>query len=133
MSDTPPIRLEQGTALSLLWETADDLRQSAADLHAAADAHAMSTFAFLRDMADGGAPDPSGLLRTRGQLEALLDQLSERADLEAAHLAELRVALTPPDLTDELEARALATLQERYRRRGAEPLPEDPRPVEGGE
>jgi len=31
MSDTPPIRLEQGTALSLLWETADDLRQSAAD------------------------------------------------------------------------------------------------------
>jgi len=133
MSDTPPIRLEQGTALSLLWEAADDLRQSAADLHAAADAHAMSTFAFLRDMADGGAPDPSGLLRTRGQLEALLDQLSERADLEAAHLAELRVALTPPDLTDELEARALATFQERYRRRGAEPLPEDPRPVEGGE
>ena len=133
MSDTPPIRLEQGTALSLLWETADDLRQSAADLHAAADAHAMSTFAFLRDVADGGAPDPSGLLRTRGQLEALLDQLSERADLEAAHLAELRVALAPPDLTDELEARALATFQERYRRRGAEPLPEDPRPVEGGE
>ena len=60
MSDTPPIRLEQGTALSLLWETADDLRQSAADLHAAADAHAMSTFAFLRDVADGGAPDPPG-------------------------------------------------------------------------
>ena len=133
MSDTPPIRLEQGTALSLLWETADDLRQSAADLHAAADAHAMSTFAFLRDMADGGAPDPSGLLRTRGQFEALLDQLSERADLEAAHLAELRIALTPPDLTDELEARALATFQERYRRRGADPLPEDPRPDGAGE
>jgi len=71
--------------------------------------------------------------RSSRPARALLDQLAERADLEAAHLAELRVALTPPDLTDELEARALATFQERYRRRGAEPLPEDPRSVEGGE
>ena len=72
MSDTPPLPLEQGTALSLLWETADDMRQSAADLHAAADAHAMSAFAFVRDTADGGAPDPSGLLRSRGRYAAHL-------------------------------------------------------------
>ena len=93
----------------------------------------MSTFAFLRDLADGGAPDPSGLLRSRGQVEALLDQVTDRADAEAAHLAELRVALLPPDQTDELEARALDAFQERYRRRGREPLPEDPRPAEEGE
>ena len=90
----------------------------------------MSTFAFLRDLADGGAPDPSGLLRSRGQVEALLDQVTDRADTESAHLAELRVALLAPDQTDELEARALAAFQERYRRRGRESLPEDPRPTE---
>ena len=129
MSDTSSVRLEQGTALSLLWDAADDLRLTAAELQTAAEAHAMTTFQFLRDLADGDAPDPSALLRSRGQVEALLGQLNQRADLEGAHLDELSVTLAAPDLSDPLEVRALATFQDRHRRR-TEPLPEDPRPVE---
>jgi len=130
MPETPSIRLEQGTALSLLWETVDDLRQTATDLHAAVDAHAMATFQFLRDFADGCTSDPSALLRSRGQVEALLAQLGERAEHESSHLDELRVTLTSPDLDDPLEAQALATFQERYRRRAGTAQPKDPRPGE---
>lgn len=116
MSDLPPTRLERGTAASQLWEAAEDLRETATELQAVADAHAMTTFQFLRELAQGDAPDPSVLLRSRGQLDALLAQLSARADQESACLEELPVVVTAPDLTDPLEARALESFRQRYGR-----------------
>lgn len=116
---SPNTRLEQGAALSLLWESVDDLRKTIEDLHAVIDAHAMTTFVFLRDVADGKAPDPSDLLRTRGQVEALLDQLCDCISAEDTSLAELRVGLLPNDDSDPaLEAQALEQFRERYRRHG---------------
>lgn len=127
-------RLEQGTALSHLGDAVEDLRQTATELRIAVDDHAMSTATFLRDVADGRHPDPAPLLRSRGRVEALLNQLLERAELEGAHLAELNIALLPnPSGDPDLEARALVSFRERYRRRGpgsdgARRPPEDPRP-----
>lgn len=148
MTDTPiPTgpRLEQGTALSNLWDAADGLRQTASELLRAVEAHAMTSFTFLRAVADGQAPDPSALLRSRGRLDALLAQLQDRADFEADQLGELRFGMLENDDGDpDLEARAMASFRERFRRAGedgddgeggggAEPLPEDPRPsVPGG-
>ncbi len=130
------LRLEQGTALSNLGDAVEDLRQTATDLRVAVDDHAMGTATFLRDVADGRQPDPASLLRSRGRVEALLNQLIDRAELEDAHLAELNIALLPnPDGDPDLEARALASFRERYRRRGpgsqdTQRLPEDPRPAD---
>ena len=148
MTDTPiptDLRLEQGTALSHLWDAADGMRQTAGDLLRAVEAHAMISFAYLRAVAAGEQPDPSDLLRSRGRLDALLAQLQERADFEADQLGELRFGMLGHDDGDpDLEARAMASFRERFRRRiddgeggegggSAEPLPEDPRPsVPGG-
>jgi len=119
MPDLPSTHLEQGTTLSLLWEAVDDLRQTATELQSTADAHAMTTFQFLRELAQGDTPDPSVLLRSRGQLEALMAQLCARADLEGAYLGELPVVLRPPDGSDPLEVRALESFRERYGRRAS--------------
>lgn len=147
MTDTPiptDLRLEQGTALSHLWDAADAMRQTAGDLLHAVEAHAMISFAFLRAVADGQRPDPSDLLRSRGRLDALLSQLQDRADFEADQLSELRFGMLDHDDGDpDLEARAMVSFRERFRRRSddgeggegggcAEPLPEDPRQAPGG-
>ena len=136
-------RLELGTALSHLGDAAEDLRQIAAELRTVSEDHAMTTITFLRDTADGLAPSPAALLRSRGRVEALLQQLLDRADAEEVHLSELNIALLPnADGDDELERRALESFKERHRRGGApvastpnEPAPsappaEDPLPDE---
>lgn len=105
--DRSPDRLEQGSALRQLWDTAEDLRQSVAELHHAIDDHALTTFAFLRAAASGAIPDPSVLLRSRGRVEALLHLLNRHAERESATLAELRVSVLPNEQNpQELEARA---------------------------
>ena len=124
MSDCPPValRLELGTALSHLGDAAEGLRVIAADLAATAEEHAITTISFLRDTADGRAPSPAALLRSRGQIEALLQQLLDRADAEEATLSELNIALLPnADATDPLERRALDAFKDRYR--SAAPAP----------
>src|SRR5690349_5651215 len=115
MSDRIPTeRLERGTALTLLWDTADDLRATVRELSSAIDDHAMTTFAFLREAATGTIPDPSALLRSRGRIEALLDLLNGHADQEGTTLAELRVGVLANDENPpELEARAWAAFQAR--------------------
>ena len=118
----PPIptdlRLEQGTALSHLWDAADGMRQTAGDLLRAVEAHAMISFAYLRAVADGQRPDPSDLLRSRGRLDALLSQLQDRADFEADQLSELRFGMLDHDDGDpDLEAQAMASFRERFRLR----------------
>lgn len=154
MNPTPTLddlRLEQGTALSHLWDAADSMRQTAGDLLHAVEAHAMTSFRYLRAVADGQRPDPSALLRSRGRLDALLSRMNDQATFEADQLGELRFGMLANDDGDpELEARALRSFRERFRRRGeddgdggeggggeaqgaGEPLPEDPRPaVPGG-
>lgn len=139
------LRLEQGSALSHLWDAADGLRQTASELLRAVEDHAMTSFRYLRAVANGQAPDPSALLRSRGRVDALLAQLQDRADFEADQLGELRFGVLENDDGDPgLEARAMASFRARFRRAGedgddgeggggAEPLPEDPRPsVPGG-
>ncbi len=131
--DHTPDRLEQGTALSLLWDTADDLRQTVRELSDAIEDHAMTTYAFLRAAAGGAIPDPSGLLRSRGRVEALLALLTGHAEQEGATLAELRIGvLANEENPPELEARAWAAFRARVGRaeRASEEgqrLPEDPR------
>lgn len=128
MSESPtPPRLEQGTALHHLGDAVEDLRLTATDLQAVVEDHAATTATFLRDVADGHPPDPAPLLRSRGRVDAMVQQLIERADLEEAHLAELNIALLPnPDGDPDLEAQALARFRERYRRRL--PAPEETSP-----
>lgn len=137
MSDAIPTnRLEQGTALSLLWDTADDLHQTARELSAAIEDHALTTYAFLRAAAGGAIPDPSGLLRSRGRVEALLDLLNRHAEQEGATLAELRVGVLGNDENPpEMEVRAWDAFRARVGRSAGvceegQRLPEDPRPEE---
>ena len=126
----PP--LEQGTALTQLWEAADDLRAAQAELSSRVQDHSMVVFSYVRDIADGGEPDPAELLRSHGQIEALVQQVNDRLTAGQDALAELRFGLLPqPDADPALEARAMEHLRERFRRRATTtdgPLPEDPRP-----
>lgn len=145
------LRLEQGSALSHLWDAADGMRLTAGELLRAVEAHAILSFRYLRAVANGEQPDPADLLRSRGRLDALLAQMNDQAAFEAANLGELRFGmLDNGDGDPELEARAMRSFRERFRRRGeddedggeggggegqgtGEPLPEDPRPeVPGG-
>ena len=148
MNPTPTLddlRLEQGTALSHLWDAADSMRLTAGELLRAVEAHAILSFRYLRAVANGEQPDPADLLRSRGRLDALLGQMNDQAAFEAANLGELRFGMLDHDDGDpDLEARAMVYFRERFRRRSddseggegggsAEPLPEDPRPsVPGG-
>lgn len=111
--------LEQGTALTQLWEAAEALRLAQQELTRGAEDHARVVLAFVRDIADGGAPDPTALLRARGQIEALVGQINDRLAAGKDALSELRFGLLPqPDADPELEARAMDHLRERLRRRG---------------
>ena len=67
MTDTPRPPLEQGTALTNLWESSDDLRQIQSQLATRVQDHSMIVFAFVRDIASGAEPDPAELLRSRGK------------------------------------------------------------------
>lgn len=132
MTDISRPPLEQGTALTQLWEAADDLRAAQAELTARVQDHSMVVFAYVRDIADGGEPDPAELLRSHGQIEALVQQVNDRLTAGQDALSELRFGLLPqPDADPALEARAMEHLRERFRRRASTdegPLPEDPRP-----
>lgn len=132
MSDMSRPSLERGTALTQLWEAADDLRAAQAELSSRVQDHSMVVFAYVRDIADGGEPDPAELLRSQGQVEALVQQVNDRLTAGQDALAELRFGLLPqPDADPVLEARAMEHLRERFRRRAGAaggPLPEDPSP-----
>ncbi len=132
MTDPSRPPLERGTALTQLWEAAEGLRLAQLDLAHSAEEHALVVLTFVRDVADGGEPDPVELLRSRGQIEAHVQQLNDRVSAGQDALSELRFGLLPhPEANAELEARAMEHLRERFRRRTSaadEPLPEDPRP-----
>ena len=125
----PP--LEQGTALTQLWEAADDLRAAQAEFASCVQDHCMVVFSYIRDIADGGEPDPARLLRSHGRIEALVTVVNDRLTAGQEALSELRFGLLPqPDADPALEARAMDHLRERFRRRPPTdegPLPEDPR------
>ena len=92
----------------------------------------MVVFSYVRDIADGGEPDPAELLRSHGQIEALVQQVNDRLTAGQDALSELRFGLLPhQDADPALETRAMEHLRERFRRRATTtdgPLPEDPRP-----
>jgi hypothetical protein len=111
----PP--LERAAALSAMLSAAEQQHRGLSVLPRTAEDHALTVFHFVREIADGGSPDPSPILRSRGRVEALVQELLEQHDAEREALAELRVALVDaPDADSELEARAMASLRARLGR-----------------
>lgn len=111
----PP--LERGTALSTIYSTADQQRQAADSLRRAAEEHALTVHRFITAVATGEEPDPAPLLRSRGRVEALFDELSSEHEAEGAAFDELKVVLGEhADADPALEARAMAHLRVRLGR-----------------
>ena len=132
MSDAQRPPLERGTALTQLWDAAEGLRLAQQDLARCAEGHALTVLGFVRQVADGVEPDPVELLRSHGMIEALTQQVQDRVNASQDALSELRFGLLDhPDADPGLEERAMVHLRARFMRRAVEPLPEDPRPVEG--
>ena len=108
----PP--LERATALSAIYTTAEQQRQAADSLRRAAEDHAITVHSFVTAIANGEEPDPAPLLRSRGRVEALVEELLDEHTGEGDAFAELRVVLTEhPDADPALEARAMAHLRAR--------------------
>ena len=109
--------LERGTALSTIYTTAEQQRQAAESLRRAAEDHALTVHRFVTAIANGEQPDPAPVLRSRGRVEALVEELLDEHTGEGDAFAELRVVLAqPPDADSALEARALAELRARLGR-----------------
>lgn len=87
----PP--LERGTALSTIYTTAEQQRQAAESLRRAAEDHALTVHAFVTAIANGEDPDPAPVLRSRGRVEALVEELLDEHTGEGDAFAELRVVL----------------------------------------
>ena len=106
--------LERGTALSTIYTTAEQQRQAAESLRRAAEDHALTVHRFVTAIANGEEPDPAPVLRSRGRVEALVEELLDEHTGEGAAFAELRVVLAPhPDADPALEATAMAHLRAR--------------------
>ena len=106
--------LERGTALSTIYTTAEQQRQAAESLRRAAEEHALTVHAFVTAIANGEEPDPVPVLRSRGRVEALVEELLDEHTGEGDAFAELRVVLADhPDADPALEATAMAHLRAR--------------------
>ena len=111
----PP--LERGTALSNIYVTAEQQRQAADSLRRAAEEHAITVHAFVTAIASGEEPDPAPVLRSRGRVEALVEELTNEHDAEGDAFAELRVVLADhPGADPALEATAMTHLRARLGR-----------------
>ena len=104
--------LERGTALSTIYTTAEQQRQAAESLRRAAEDHALTVHAFVIAIANGEEPDPAPVLRSRGRVEALVEELLDEHTGEGDAFAELRVVLAQPPDADS----ALAELRARLGR-----------------
>ncbi len=117
MSSLDPVprpTLERGTALSAIHTTAEQQRQAAESLRRAAEDHALTVHRFVTAIANGEEPDPAPILRSRGRVEALVEELIDEHTGAGDAFAELRVVLTePPDADPALEAKAMAHLRAR--------------------
>ena len=117
MSSLDPVprpSLERGTALSTIYTTAEQQRQAAESLRRAAEDHALTVHTFVTAIANGEDPDPAAVLRSRGRVEALVEELLDEHTGEGDAFAELRVVLAEhPDADPTLEATAMAHLRAR--------------------
>ena len=120
MSSLDPVprpSLERGTALSAIYTTAEQQRQAAESLRRAAEDHAITVHRFVVAIANGEEPDPAPVLRSRGRVEALVEELIDEHTGEGDAMAELRVVLAEhPDADPALEAKAMAHLRARLGR-----------------
>ncbi len=112
MSSLDPVprpSLERGTALTAIYTTAEQQRLAAESLRRAAEDHALTVHRFVTSIANGEEPDPSPVLRSRGRVEALVEELLDEHTGEGDAFAELRVVLAAaPDADPALEATAMA-------------------------
>ena len=114
LDPVPRPSLERGTALSTIYTTAEQQRQAAESLRRAAEDHALTVHAFVTAIANGEEPDPAPVLRSRGRVEALVEELLDEHTGEGDAFAELRVVLAEhPDADPALEERAMAHLRAR--------------------
>ena len=114
LDPVPRPSLERGTALSAIYTTAEQQRQAAESLRRAAEDHALTVHAFVTAIANGEQPDPAPVLRSRGRVEALVEELLDEHTGEGDAFAELRVVLAEhPDADSALEAIAMAHLRAR--------------------
>ena len=105
LDPVPRPSLERGTALSTIYTTAEQQRQAAESLRRAAEDHALTVHAFVTAIANGEEPDPAPVLRSRGRVEALVEELLDEHTGEGDAFAELRVVLAEhPDADPALEA-----------------------------
>ena len=117
LDPVPRPSLERGTALSTIYTTAEQQRQAAESLRRAAEDHALTVHAFVTAIANGEQPDPAPILRSRGRVEALVEELIDEHTGEGDAFAELRVVLAEhPDADPALEATAMAHLRARLGR-----------------
>ena len=120
MSSLDPVprpSLERGPALSAVLSAPEQQHRALGSLRVAAEDHALSVHRFVREIADGGAPDPAPILRSRGRGEALVQELLDEHESEGEALAELRVILADqPDADPALEEKAMAYLRARLGR-----------------
>ena len=117
LDPVPRPSLERASALSAVLSAAEQQHRALGSLRAAVEDHAITVHRFVHEIADGGAPDPAPLLRSRGRVEALVQELLDEHESEGEALAELKVAFVdPPDADPALEARAMAYLRARLGR-----------------
>ncbi len=114
LEPVPRPSLERGTALSTIYTAAEQQRQAAESLRRAAEDHALTVHRFVTAIANGEEPDPAPVLRSRGRVEALVEELIDEHTGEGDAFAELRVSLSEhPDADPALEAKAMAHLRAR--------------------
>ena len=114
LDPVPRPSLERGTALATIYTNAEQQRQAAESLRRAAEDHALTVHRFVTAFANGEEPDPAPVLRSRGRVEALVEELLDEHTGEGDAFAELRVVLAEhPDADPALEATAMAHLRSR--------------------
>ena len=114
LDPVPRTSLERGTALSAIYTTAEQQRQASESLRRASEDHAITVHRFVTAIANGEEPDPAPVLRSRGRVEALVEELIDEHTGEGDAFAELRVVLVEhPDADPALEAKAMAHFRAR--------------------
>lgn len=117
LDPVPRPSLERGSALTAVLAASEQQHRALSSLRAAVEDHALTVHRFVREIADGGEPDPAPILRSRGRVEALVQELLDEHNSEGDALAELKVVLADHvDADPALEARAMAYLRARLGR-----------------